>query len=64
MQADAFPGFNDLYDSARKPAPIAEAACWAHGRREFFKWATLAKSRIAQETVRRIDELFAIETRH
>src|ERR1700678_2671164 len=55
MQADAFPGFNDLYDSARKPAPIAEAACWAHGRREFFKWATLAKSPIAQETVRRID---------
>jgi transposase len=48
-------------DSARKPAPIAEAACWAHGRREFFKWATLAKSPIAQEVVRRIDELFAIE---
>jgi transposase len=61
MQADAFPGFNDLYDSVRKPAPIAEAACWAHGRREFFKWATLAKSPVAQEVVRRIDELFAIE---
>ncbi len=31
---------------------------WA---REFFKWATLAKSPIAQEVVRRIDELFANE---
>src|SRR6266849_6582533 len=35
MQADAYAGFNRLYESARKPAPIIEAACWAHGRRKF-----------------------------
>jgi len=29
LQADAYAGFNELYDPGRKPAPIAEAACWA-----------------------------------
>jgi transposase len=61
MQADAFAGFNELYDGARKPGPICEAACWAHGRRKFFELAKLAKAPIAHEAVRRIDQLFAIE---
>ena len=61
LQADAFAGFNELYDGARKPGPIAEAACWAHGRRKFFDLAKLSKAPIAHEAVRRIDELFAIE---
>ena len=39
MQADAFAGFNPLYDAKRRPAPIIEAACWSHGRRYFFKLA-------------------------
>jgi transposase len=56
MQADAFPGFNGLYDARRKPAP-----CWSHGRRHFFDLATLSNSPIAAEAVRRIDELFEIE---
>jgi transposase len=61
MQADAFAGFNALYDGRRKPGPIIEAACWAHGRRKFFEFAKLTKSPIAVEAVRRIDELFEIE---
>src|SRR5450631_81818 len=61
MQADAFPGFNPLYDSKRRPAPIIEAACWSHGRRYFFKLAQEVKAPIAIEAVRRIDELFEIE---
>jgi transposase len=61
MQADAFSGFNGLYDAKRKPAPIIEAACWSHGRRKFFDLATLSKSPIAAEAVRRIDKLFEIE---
>jgi transposase len=32
MQADAYPGFNRLYEANRKPAPIVEVACWAHAR--------------------------------
>ena len=29
-------GFNRLYEGDRKPAPIAEAVCWAHARPKFF----------------------------
>jgi len=61
MQADAFSGYNTLYAEGRKPGRIFEAACWAHGRRDFFDLAKLSKAPIATEIVRRIDELFAIE---
>ena len=61
MQADAFAGFNELYDGARKPGPVIEIPCWAHARRKFFELAKLAKAPIAREAVRLIDELFAIE---
>jgi transposase len=61
MQADAYAGFNRLYEKNRKPGPIIEAACWAHARRKFFDLARLQKSPVAIETVHRIDALFAIE---
>jgi transposase len=61
MQADAYAGFNRLYEATRKPGPIIEAACWAHGRRKFFDLARLNKAPIAIEAVERIDALFAIE---
>ena len=61
MQADAYAGFNALYLAGRKPGPITEAACWAHGRRKLYELAELQKAPLAIEAVRRIDELFAIE---
>jgi len=61
LQADAYAGFNDLYAPGRKPGPITEAACWAHGRGGFFKLAEVAKAPLAIEAVRRIDAIFAIE---
>jgi transposase len=61
MQADAYAGFNRLYEANRKPGPIIEAACWAHGRRKFFDLARINKAPIAAEAVKRIDALFAIE---
>jgi transposase len=61
MQADAYAGFNRLYQAGRRPGPITEAACWAHARRQFFDIARLQKAPIAIETVERIDALFAIE---
>jgi transposase len=61
MQADAYAGFNRLYEANRKPGPIVEAACWAHGRRKFFDLARINKAPIAEEAVARIDALFAIE---
>lgn len=69
LQADAYAGFNRLYDGARKPGPLIEAACWAHSRRKFFVLADVtARARgklviapLALEAVERIDTVFAIE---
>ena len=75
FQADAFGGYNKLYEAGRAPGPILEAACWAHARRKFFELADLAKlaarkaqskkpvftSPTAVEAVRRIDALFDVE---
>jgi len=75
LQADAFGGYSKLYEAARHPGPILEAACWVHSRRPFFAMADLEEnarrkaagkkemviSPIAMEIVRRIDALFEIE---
>lgn len=70
LQADAYAGFNRLYDGARKPSPLLEAACWSHSRRKFFVLADVtARARgkpsviapLALEAVKRIDAIFAIE---
>ena len=61
LLADAYAGYNELFKDQRKPAPITEAACWAHGRRRLFDLAKLSRAPIALEAVRRIDEIFAIE---
>ena len=61
MQADAYAGFNRLYEADRKAGPIVEAACWAHARRKFFDLARISQAPIASEAVARIDALFAVE---
>ena len=75
LQADAYSGYGKLYDAARRPGPVVEAACWVHARRPFFVLADLTAnarrvaagkaagmiSPIALEAVRRIDALFEIE---
>ena len=61
LQADAYAGFNDLYAAGRRPGPVTEAACWAHGRRKLFKLAEVARAPLAVEAVRRIDAIFDAE---
>ncbi len=72
LQADAYGGYNELYDASRAPGPITSALCWAHARRQFFELADIAAnarrgknaaaiSPIALEAVKRIDALFDIE---
>src|SRR6202044_667306 len=71
LQADAYAGFGQLYEAGRRPAPIQEAACWAHARRKFFELADIAGQKhrrtplilapLALEAVRRIAPLFEIE---
>jgi transposase len=60
LQADAYAGFNRLYEPKREPGPILEAGCWAHARRKLFELA-VSKAPLAAQAVRRIDELFKIE---
>jgi transposase len=61
LQADAYGGYSELYRPGRKPGPVLEAGCWAHGRRKLFVLADVAKAPLAVEAVRRIDAIFAIE---
>jgi transposase len=72
LQADAYSGYNRLYDPARPQGAITPALCWAHARRQFFVLADIAAnarrgknaaaiSPIALEAVRRLDALFEIE---
>ena len=71
LQADAYAGFNKLYDPGRKPGPITEAGCWAHARRKLFELADVAAtarkpqsaaiSPIAFEAVQKFDAIFALE---
>jgi transposase len=57
LQADAYAGFNQLYESGS----IQEAACWAHVRRKFYELMEAHKSPIATEAVERIGALYEIE---
>jgi transposase len=72
LQADAYSGYNGLYDPERSPGPITPALCWAHARRKFFELADIAAnprrgkaalpiSPIALAAVTRIDAIFDIE---
>lgn len=57
LQADGYAGFKALYATGR----ISEAACWAHARRKYFELHKDTGSPQAQEALRRIRELYAIE---
>jgi transposase len=61
LQADAYAGYNALYEPDRQPGPVTEAACWAHGRRKLFELAELSRAPLAIEAVQRIDAIFDAE---
>ncbi len=72
LQADAYAGYNRLYEPDRSPGPVTEALCWAHARRKFFVLVDIASkarkgkqgaiiSPLAFEAVKRIDALFDVE---
>ncbi len=58
LQADAYAGFNQLYEGGR----IQEIACWAHVRRKFYDLDQAHASPVAKEAIQRIGELYAIES--
>jgi len=59
LQADAYAGFNALYENGT----IQEAACWAHARRKFYDLHAARPSALTTEALHRIGELYSIEAR-
>jgi transposase len=57
IQVDGYPGFERL-----RAGDVQLAACWAHARRKFYEVDQATGSPIAAEALRRIAELYAIET--
>jgi hypothetical protein len=58
LQADAYAGFNRLYESGN----VQEAACWAHVRRKLFDIQQAHASPLAGQALERIAELYLIES--
>jgi transposase len=60
LQADAFAGYNQLYEDGR----IVEAACWAHARRKLWdihERQHKLTGTLAHQGLERIGEIFKIE---
>jgi len=58
LQVDGYAGFERLTTSGE----IVLAACWAHARRKFYDVQEATGSPIAAEALRRIAEIYAVET--
>lgn len=57
LQADAYPGYEEIYKGGR----VHEAVCMSHVRRPFYELYGAHKSRVAKEALERIAALYAIE---
>lgn len=58
LHVDGYAGFEAL----TKAGNIELAACWAHTRRKFYDVAQATGSPIAEEALRRIRDIYMIET--
>ena len=61
LQADAFAGYDRLFSAEREGGPLTEAACWAHARRKIHDVYISTRTATAEEALKRISELYAIE---
>ena len=57
LQADAYAGFNAVYENGQ----VRDAACWAHARPKFYDLHAARPSPLTTEALRRIGELYVIE---
>lgn len=62
LQADAYAGFNKLYEDQGQGVLILEIACWAHVRRRFYESAQARSlDSLAQTGLAFIQDLYKIE---
>ena len=59
LQADAFPGYDRLYEKGE----IIEVGCWAHARRKIFDVHEATGSPTAVHALEKIGELYEVEAR-
>lgn len=64
LHADAYAGFNQLYELDPKTGKprFVEVACWAHARRKIYEVYAATASPTAEELLKKIGKLFAIES--
>ena len=61
LQVDGYAAYKRVRDDRGPDAPLVLAHCWAHGRRQLREIFDRDASPIAEEGLRRIAELYAIE---
>jgi transposase len=61
LQADAFAGYDRLFSAEHESGPLTEAACWAHARRKIHDVYISTQTTTAEEALKRICELYAVE---
>ncbi|WP_406867737.1 IS66 family transposase [Paraburkholderia fungorum] len=57
LQADAYGGYQAIYETGR----VAEAACWAHARRQFYELHAARPNALNTEALERIGALYTVE---
>lgn len=57
LQADAYGGYQAIYETGR----VAEAACWAHARRQFYELHAARPNALNTEALERIGALYKVE---
>jgi transposase len=57
LQADAYPGYDDLYRTGH----IVEVACWGHARRKIFDLHENRPTAVTTELLERIARLYSVE---
>ena len=61
LQVDGYAACRGLAASDRPGGPVTRAFCWSHVRRRFHDIAQVGHAPIAEETLRRIAERYAVE---
>jgi transposase len=61
LQCDGYDGYDRLTRIERQQGPWVLVHCWSHLRRRFIKLMRTTKSPIAEEAVRQIATLYAVE---
>ena len=61
MQADGYPGYDQIYRDGSRAGPITEVACWAHARRKIHDVWIARKSPTAKEGLEIIARIYALD---